>query len=94
MFHTEKREHKIASLNFASKNILLAPIKGSGLTAAYIGSSNQLPQNCSKTHAVKYGPEGITWVKQKGGLGWEAVGKCLLLCFGPQGPRDCSEPHY
>lgn len=42
----------------------------------------------------KYGPEGITWVNQKAGLGLEAAGKCLLQYFGPRGPRDSSELCY
>lgn len=38
----KKGEPKPAGLNFASENILVALIKGSGLTAAYISSLNQL----------------------------------------------------
>lgn len=38
----KKKEAKTSGLIFASENILVALIKGSGLTAAYISSLNQL----------------------------------------------------
>lgn len=86
MFHTGKKwEPNITGLNFVSENILVAPIKVSGLTAAYISSLNQLLLNCSKTHAVQIWPRGND-VGESESRTW--LGGCrqvfVTVCWAPR----------
>lgn len=91
MSHTgkKKKEPNITVLNFVSENILVAPIKVSGLTAAYISSLNQLLLNCSKIHAAQIWPRGNymgesesrTWLR-----GCKQVFVTVFWALRPQGP--------